>query len=231
MKASELVALDAAVGPGGLDAEAAVAQLRAADPVLGRTLERAGPFALERKRAPTLFYALAEAITHQQLSGRAARTIFGRVVELFPRTRGGPTPEQVLAATDEALRGAGLSRAKVASLRDLAEKAASGAIPTLAEARRLDDEAVIEQLSSVRGIGRWTAEMLLIFHLGRPDVLPLGDYGVRKGYALAFRKRALPTPAELAKRGERWRPYRTVATWYLWRALELPAVRKGAPGG
>jgi 3-methyladenine DNA glycosylase/8-oxoguanine DNA glycosylase len=231
VKASELAIVGAPAGRASFDPEVAVAHLRDADPVFARTLERAGPFALQRKQAPTLFYALAEAITHQQLSGRAARTIFGRVVGLFPRTRGGPTPEQVLAATDDALRGAGLSRAKVASLRDLAEKAGAGAIPTLAQARRLDDESVIEQLSSVRGIGRWTAEMLLIFHLGRLDVLPLGDYGVRKGYALAFRKRALPTPAELAKRGERWRPYRTVATWYLWRALELPTERRRVVGG
>jgi O-6-methylguanine DNA methyltransferase len=210
-----------AAGADGFDPRAAVAHLRAADPPFARTLERAGPFAMERKRAPTLFYALAEAITHQQLSGKAAATIFGRFCALFPRTRGGPTPAMILGASDEALRGAGLSRPKIAALRDLAAKAAAGEVPTLAEARRLADATVVERLSAVRGIGRWTAEMMLIFHLGRPDVLPVDDYGVRKGFALAFRKRVLPTPAELERRGERWRPYRTVATWYLWRALEL----------
>jgi len=118
------------------------------------------------------------------------------------------------------LRGAGLSRSKLASLRDLAKRARDGELPSFDEAAQLADEAVIERLTRVRGIGRWTVEMLLLFRLGRPDVLPVDDYGVRKGFQVAFRKRALPTPAELRVRGERWRPYRSAASWYLWRAAE-----------
>jgi 3-methyladenine DNA glycosylase/8-oxoguanine DNA glycosylase len=125
-----------------------------------------------------------------------------------------------LRVREEKLRAAGLSRAKTLALRDLAQKAKDGAIPSLAEAQGLDDAAIVERLTEVRGIGRWTAEMMLIFRLGRPDVLPADDYGVRKGFAVAFKKRELPTRPELEKRGERWRPYRTVASWYLWRALE-----------
>jgi 3-methyladenine DNA glycosylase/8-oxoguanine DNA glycosylase len=132
----------------------------------------------------------------------------------------GFTPQQLLRTSDEKLRGAGLSQAKLLSLRDLARKTVAGEIPTLAEAHRMDDEAIIERLSEVRGIGRWTAEMLLIFRLGRPDVLPLDDYGVRQGFAVTFKKRELPTRKELEARGERWKPYRSAASWYLWRAAE-----------
>jgi len=203
------------------DAEHAVARLGGSDPVLRRLIDAVGPFALELRRTQSIYGALVESIIYQQLSGKAAQTIYGRVCDLFPRSRGGPTPEQILGAPDAALRGAGLSRAKALALRDLAEKARAGAIPTLAKARRMDDAAIIDCLSEVRGIGRWTAEMLLIFRLGRPDVLPVDDYGIRKGFALAHRKRRLPTPKELAKHGERWKPYRTVASWYLWRALDL----------
>jgi 3-methyladenine DNA glycosylase/8-oxoguanine DNA glycosylase len=165
--------------------------------------------------------ALAEAIVYQQLNGRAAATIFARVRALFPRAHEGPTAEQILRTSDQKLRGAGLSRSKLLSLRDLARRAMDGQIPTLAEVHRMEDEAIIERLTEVRGIGRWTVEMLLIFRLGRPDVLPVDDYGVRKGFALAYRKRKLPAPRALMKHGERWRPYRSVASWYLWRALEL----------
>src|SRR4029450_6319536 len=113
-----------------------------------------------------------------------------------------------------------LSRSKVLSLRDLARRAERGEIPTLAQAQRMEDEAILERLAAVRGIGRWTVEMFLMFRLGRPDVLPVDAYGVRKGFAVAFGRRELPTPRELADRGERWKPYRTVASWYLWRAAE-----------
>jgi 3-methyladenine DNA glycosylase/8-oxoguanine DNA glycosylase len=181
-------------------------------------IERVGPFALELKKTSTMFAMLSEAIVYQQLSGKAAATIYGRVCALFPRAHQGPTPQHVLRATDAKLRGAGLSRAKVLALRDLARRSAAGEIPTLAEARDLDDAALVERLTRVRGIGRWTVEMLLIFRLARPDVLPVDDFGIRKGFAVAYRKRALPKPKELAKYGERWAPYRTVASWYLWRA-------------
>ncbi len=176
---------------------------------------------MQLKRTPSIFVALAEAIVHQQLTGKAAATIFARLCALFPHAHRGPTAERILRTPDDKLRGAGLSRPKILSLRDLARKAQDGEVPTLAEVHRMDDEAIVERLSQVRGIGRWTVEMLLIFRLGRPDVLPADDYGVRKGFAIAFRKRDLPTRRELEQRGARWKPYRTVASWYLWRAVEL----------
>jgi methylated-DNA-[protein]-cysteine S-methyltransferase len=207
-------------GAFGFDAAEAVSHLRAADPVLARLVDEVGPFRMELKRTPSIFVALAESIVYQQLTGKAAATIFARVCALFPRAHHGPTPEQILRVSDERLRAAGLSQNKLLALRDLARRAVAGRIPTLAQAHALDDEEIIERLTEVRGIGRWTVEMLLMFRLGRPDVLPVDDYGVRSGYALAFRKRTLPTPKALAKFGTRWAPYRTVASWYLWRAAE-----------
>jgi methylated-DNA-[protein]-cysteine S-methyltransferase len=215
----------AALFEGGFsfDAAAALAHLRAADARLARLIDAAGPFAMQLKRTPSLFGALAEAIVYQQLSGKAAATIYGRVCALFPRAAGGPTPAHILGASDAELRGAGLSQAKLLALRDLARHAAARQLPTLAEARAMEDAALVERLTAVRGIGRWTAEMLLMFRLGRADVLPADDYGVRKGFALTFKQRELPTRQTLERHAERWRPYRTVASWYLWRALELPA--------
>jgi O-6-methylguanine DNA methyltransferase len=207
-------------GSFAFDPDAAMAHLRASDPALGRLFDSVGPFRMRIDRVPNLFLALAEAIVYQQLTGRAAATIFARVRALFPRAHQGPTPEQLLRVSDAKLRGAGLSRAKLLALRDLASRASDGRLPTLAEVQAMDDEAIINRLTEVRGIGRWTAEMLLIFRLGRPDVLPVDDYGVRKGFALAFRKRQLPTPKALAKYGQRWAPYRTVVSWYLWRVVE-----------
>jgi 3-methyladenine DNA glycosylase/8-oxoguanine DNA glycosylase len=143
------------------------------------------------------------------------------VCALFPHAHAGFTPEQTLRMSDDKLREAGLSNAKLLALRDLAQRAVVGEIPRLAALREMDDEAIVECLSQVRGIGRWTVEMLLMFRLGRPDVLPLDDFGVRKGFAVAFGRRELPERAALEKHGARWRPYRTVASWYLWRAAEL----------
>ena len=205
----------------GFDWDVAVAHLRKVDPKLARIIDAAGTTPLELKKMPSLFGALAEAIVHQQLSGKAAATIYGRVCALVPRASQGPTAEHIIRVADTALRGAGLSNAKVLAVKDLARRAKANEIPTLADARLMDDAAIVERLTTVRGIGRWTAEMLLIFRLGRPDVLPVDDYGVRKGFAVAYKKRTLPTPQALAKHGERWRPYRTVASWYCWRALEL----------
>jgi 3-methyladenine DNA glycosylase/8-oxoguanine DNA glycosylase len=204
----------------GFDPRVAIEHVRASDAALARVIDAVGPFALELQKTPSLFGALAEAIVYQQLTGKAAATIFGRVCALFPDARHGPTAENILRVSDEKLRGAGLSRAKVLSLKDLARRAVAGEIPTLAEVRGMDDEVIIERLIEVRGIGRWTAEMLLIFRLGRPDVLPVDDYGIRKGFAAAFRKRELPARKDVEKRGTRWKPYRTVASWYLWRAAE-----------
>ncbi|HYU14556.1 MAG TPA: methylated-DNA--[protein]-cysteine S-methyltransferase [Candidatus Acidoferrum sp.] len=206
------------------DPAAALEHLRASDPGLARLFDAVGRFRMQLDAAPSTFVALAEAIVYQQLTGRAAATIFARVCALFPRPHEGPTAEQVVRASDRKLRAAGLSGSKVLSLKDLAQKTRAGEIPSLAELRSMEDEAIVERLTRVRGIGRWTVEMLLIFRLGRPDVLPVDDLGIRKGFAIAFRKRDLPGPRELEKRGERWRPYRTVASWYLWRALE-PATR------
>jgi 3-methyladenine DNA glycosylase/8-oxoguanine DNA glycosylase len=206
----------------GFDPEAALVHLRARDPVLARLIDSVGPFRLELQRTSSVFGALAQAIVYQQLNGKAAATIFGRVCGLFRNTRAGLTPEQILRASDERLRAAGLSRSKMLSLQDLARKTRSGELPSLSEIRALDDETIIERLTTVRGVGRWTAEMLLIFRLGRPDVLPVDDFGVRKGFGLTFRKKEMPARKDVEKRGERWRPYRSVATWYLWRALDPP---------
>jgi methylated-DNA-[protein]-cysteine S-methyltransferase len=218
-------ALFARDGALGFDPAAAIAHLRAVEPALARVIDAVGPFAMELKKAPSIFGALAEAIVYQQLNGSAAATIYARVCALFPRAHGAPTAAGILRLSDERLRGAGLSRAKLLALQDLARRDAAGEIPTLEDARRMDDAAIVERLTPVRGIGRWTVEMLLIFRLGRPDVLPADDYGVRRGFAAAFRKRGLPSPKDVAKRGERWKPYRTVASWYLWRAAERASRR------
>jgi len=211
----------------GFDPRVAVAHVRASDAALARVIDAVGSFGLELQRTPSLFGALAEAIVYQQLTGKAAATIFNRVCALFPRTPEGPTADRILRTSDEKLRSAGLSRAKVLSLKDLARRAKDREIPTLAEVQRMEDEAIIECLTAVRGIGRWTAEMLLIFRLGRPDVLPVDDYGIRKGFAVAFKKRELPARKDVERRGARWKPYRTVASWYLWRAAER--AKKKAP--
>jgi methylated-DNA-[protein]-cysteine S-methyltransferase len=205
----------------GFDPGLAVDHLKAKDAALKRLIQRAGPFRMQLQRTPSVFGALSEAIVYQQLSGKAAATIFARLCALFPKAASGPSPEQILRASDQKLSSAGLSRSKLLSLRDLALRTKRGQLPTLTEIQRMDDEAVIDTLTQVRGIGRWTVEMLLILRLGRPDVLPVDDYGVRKGFALAFRRPELPSRKELEQRGERWRPYRSVASWYLWRALDV----------
>jgi O-6-methylguanine DNA methyltransferase len=206
----------------GFDPDEAIAHLRAADPTLAKLIDEVGAFNMQLKKTPSIFVALTESIIYQQLHGKAAATIFARLCALFPRAHQGPTAEQILRTSDEKLRGAGLSRAKLLALRDLAQRAVEGTLPTLAEVHRLDNEAIIERLTQVRGIGRWTTEMLLMFRLGRPDVLPVDDFGIRKGFGVAFRKREMPKRDVVAKRGERWKPYRTVASWYLWRAAERP---------
>jgi len=208
-------------GAFGFDPIVAIEHLRAADPAMARVIDAVGPFRMQLKKAPSIFGALAESIVYQQLAGRAAATIFARVCALVPRAHEGLSAEQILRLSDEKLRAAGLSRSKLLSLRDLAQKAVSGEIPTLAQVQNMEDGAIVESLTHVRGIGRWTVEMLLIFRLGRPDVLPVDDYGVRKGFGVAMRKREMPSRDALQKRGERWRPYRSVASWYLWRAADL----------
>ena len=213
----------------GFDPGLAVAHLRASDPTLGRVIDEVGPFRMRLRPAPSVFAALAESIVYQQLNGKAAAAIFARVCALFPRGR--PTAGHLLRISEERLRGAGLSRSKLLSLRDLAQKAEDGVIPTFDGIRGMADETIIDRLSAVRGIGRWTAEMLLIFRLGRPDVLPVDDFGVRKGFAIAFDKSEQLSPKELAAYGARWQPYRTAASWYLWRVAERAAARKVMPLG
>lgn len=205
------------------DPDEAVTRLRESDDGLARLMDAVGPFAMQLRPAPSIFAALSEAIVYQQLSGKAAATIHGRLLALFPAGPRGYTPERLLALEDETLRGAGLSRPKVLALRDLARRAAGGELPTLGRARAATDEELVAKLTEVRGIGRWSVEMLLMFRLGRPDVLPVDDLGIQKGFAIAFRKRGLPDRAAIARRGARWAPYRTVASWYLWRANELPS--------
>ena len=197
----------------------AIAHLSAADRTLGRLIQRVGPCALSADRSRSPFAALVEAVAHQQLTGKAARTILGRVVALVPQRRF-PRPEDLLALPDDSLRAAGLSRAKVAAVKDIACKARDGVVPTARQLAAMGDAEIIERLTVIRGVGQWTVEMLLIFKLGRLDVLPIDDFGVRKGFSVAYRRPALPGKRELLEHGERWRPYRSIASWYLWRAAD-----------
>ena len=189
------------------------------DPVMKRVIRQVGPCTLKPARRQP-YEALVRAIAHQQVHGRAAEAILGRFLALCDGP-GFPAPEAVLALTPEAMRGAGLSANKVLAIRDIAEKAAAGVVPTRAAARRLSDDALIERLVPLRGVGRWTVEMLLIFTLGRPDVLPVDDFGVREGYRLAAGLDEQPKPGALKEIGEAWAPFRTTASWYLWRAADL----------
>lgn len=207
------------------DPELAVKTLGSADRVLAKLMAKVGPFRLELDEMLSPFEALAESIVYQQLTGKAAATIYGRVKDLY----GGrlPAPQKIIETPDQSLRAVGLSGAKTAALKDLAQKQHEGLIPTLPQMQRMTDAEIVSSLVTIRGIGRWTAEMLLIFRLGRPDVLPVHDYGVRKGFAATYGERdELPTPGELEKFGERWRPFRSVAAWYMWRALELPENKR-----
>jgi len=184
-----------------------------------RLIRDVGPFALIPRVRRTPFESLARAIAFQQLHEKAAESILKRFIALFPGRRF-PRPAELLAAHADAIRGAGFSGAKVLALRDLAARTLDGTVPTGREIKALDDNAIIERLVEVRGIGRWTVEMLLIFQLGRPDVLPVDDFGVRNGFRVAYRRRTMPSPKEVLRYGERWRPYRTAAAWYLWGAAD-----------
>jgi len=207
------------------DREAAVAHLRQADPILARVIDSVGPFALEPRGGP--FPALAMAIFFQQLAGPAARAIMKRVLDLLNTDEARFfTPEAFLAAADEDLRTAGLSRQKLSYLRDLADKFASGQLQE-DEFAALSDEEVIGRVSSVKGIGRWTAEMFLIFSLGRPDVLPVDDLGVRRGFQLTYGLDGLASPEQMRAIAEPWRPFRSVGTWYMWRSLGVALPEEG----
>ena len=218
--------------PKKLDHTSALAHLSSVDRKLGRIIAKSGECRLQMETTQSIFEALLEAIVYQQLHGRAAATILGRVKALFPdnsgrlRTRRGlvarfPTPQQIRDASPEMLRSAGLSQAKMLAIKDLADKTIAGIVPSARQAHKMSDAELIEHLVQVRGIGRWTVEMLLIFRLGRPDVLSADDYGVRKGFAKIHKMTELPKPKELLAYGERWSPHRSVACWYLWRAAEM----------
>jgi len=215
------------------DVDEACLQLAAADPKLAALIGAAGPFTLQLKSEHSPFEALLESILYQQIHGSAAAAILRRLLELFGDIH--PTPELLLAQPDEALRAVGLSKNKMLALQDLSRKTLDGTVPTLAAVRRMTDEEIVERLTAVRGIGVWTVQMMLIFRLGRPDVLPVTDYGVRKGFALTFKRlpkavvsRTKPFDAtmlanavEIERRARKWQPWRSVASWYLWRACDL----------
>jgi 3-methyladenine DNA glycosylase/8-oxoguanine DNA glycosylase len=207
----------------------AVSHLRRVDPVMAGIIERVGPCRFRVSDGGTHFDAITRSIVYQQLSGSAAATIHSRLIALYDGAA--PQPALLLATSDDALRGAGLSRQKISYLRDLAERAESGDIP-LETIHELDDEAVIDALTRIRGVGRWTAQMFLMFRLGRLDVLPELDLGVRKAIQIAYRTRGLPTTERVHRIGKCWAPYRTIASWYLWASIDmkdaLPVRRKSA---
>ena len=189
------------------------------DETLAGVIERVGPPTLKVEPSP-LFHALAHAITYQQLNGKAAASILAKWTALVPG-KAFPKPAAVLALTDDQLRGAGLSFAKIAAIRDLAAKCVDGSLPTARKLATMSDEDIVTALTAVRGVGTWTVEMFLMFRLGRADVLPVGDFGVRHGFQLVYGLPDMPTPKALTAHGERWRPYRSLASWYLWRAVDL----------
>jgi DNA-3-methyladenine glycosylase II len=204
----------------------ALRHLSRVDPVMAQLIRRAGPYAIKPERGTGAYEALVQAVAHQQLTGKAARTILGRFYALYGGDRC-PDPAHLIATPDEQLRGCGFSRAKTAALKDIAARSLDGTIPARRALARMKDEAIIERLIEARGVGRWTVEMFLMFTLGRPDVLPVDDYGIRLGYKIAYGRRTLPKPGVLAKFGGRWAPYRTTASWYLWRAVDLSRAERG----
>ena len=200
------------------NSSAAVAHLATVDVGLARCIETVGEFQLSVRRNRSVFEYLTRSIVYQQLSGRAAATIYGRLLDQFPYRR--IRPAQLLSKTVPELRAAGLSGSKCRALQDLSEKALAGQLPQTPQLHRMTEEEIVRSLTVIWGVGRWTAEMLLIFYLGRPDILPLSDLGVRKGYQRLRGYSILPTAEKLERAGRRWRPYRTVASWYLWRSLD-----------
>ena len=197
----------------------ATGHLSRIDPVMRRLIADVGPFSLKPKVRRSPFESLVRAIAYQQLHDKAAESILRRLIALFPERRF-PRPEDLLVMKVSAIRKAGFSRPKIIALRDLAAKTLSGTVPTGRMVKILDDHTIVDRLIEVRGIGRWTVEMLLIFQLGRPDVLPVDDFGLRNGFRIAYKKATMPTPKQLLQYGERWRPFRTAAAWYLWRAAD-----------
>jgi len=218
------------------DAARACEELAQADPKLGQLIQRAGPFTVKLKSQHSPFEALLESIIYQQLHGKAAAAILRRLLTAFGELH--PAPEHVLDTSDDRLRACGLSASKTKALRDLAAKTLDGTVPTLAAVRRMPDDEIVDRLTQVRGIGTWTVQMFLIFRLGRPDVFPVTDYGIRKGFALTFLRlpkskpfdaSMLATEDQLLRRGQKWKPWRSVASWYLWRACDLAGKKMILP--
>ncbi len=203
----------------------ALKHLSDVDPVMRRIIRDVGKYELtpETRRSP--FESLVQAVAHQQLNGTAANTILTRFKKLFPGRRF-PRPEDLARVTDKQIRACGFSHAKIAAIRDIAAKTISGVVPTSRQIVKLSDDEIVERLTQVRGVGRWTVEMLLIFQLGRPNVLPADDFGIRNGFRHAYKKPDLPTPKEILAHGERWHPYRTAAAWYLWRVADGTKTKK-----
>src|SRR5258706_14472415 len=201
------------------DLSTAMNHLTAKDEKLAELITATLPFQMDADPLQSPYEALLESIAYQSISGKAAATIFGRIKALSGNGRP-PSPEQMLKLRTSALRKAGLSGAKVMAMKDLARRTIDGIVPTREQAEKMSDAELVERLDSVRGIGAWTVEMFLIFNLGRPDVLPIHDLGVKKGWSVTYGKKHMPKPKELLAFGERWRPYRTVASWYMWRAFE-----------
>ncbi len=223
------------------DVDAAVSELRAADRKLGLLIDRAGAFTLRLPAQQSPFEALLRSILYQQLHGKAAAAIHAKLLTSFEPVSGlgkHPSAQHVLECPNEQLRAAGLSHNKALAIRDLAAKTVDGTVPSLARIKRMSDEEVVEHFTQVRGVGRWTVEMFMMFRLGRPDVLPVSDYGVRKGFALTFlglkpeqkvTPDLLPKPEVMERRARKWAPWRSVASWYLWRACDLAAGKAIQP--
>ena len=201
-----------------VDAEHVMKELSRADRHLARVIRRVGCFPTKKQKPQPPFASLLQSIVYQQLAGKAAATIFGRVKALG--ASGFPTPEEILALDETKLRGAGLSRQKIAAVKDLAAKTLDGTVPPLAKLRRMSEEKIHDRLTQVRGIGEWSVQMFLMFRLGRPDVLPIRDLSIQKGFQLVYGHEEIPKPQRILKHGERWRPYRSIASLYLWRAVD-----------
>lgn len=205
-----------------------IGHLCTVDSVLGSHIARIGPCQLKPDKRRSPFQALVQAVAHQQLNGKAANTILQRFVALYPHGNF-PTPEEVDRTHLRRITGAGLSRAKAAYIKEIARSALSGLVPSRNKIEDLTDDEIIARLTQIKGVGRWTVEMVLIFSLGRPDVLPAHDFGIRNGFAVIYRKRKLPTPNQVLDHGRRWSPHRTTAAWYLWRAVDLRKSQAPAP--
>jgi DNA-3-methyladenine glycosylase II len=212
-----------------VDTQHVMRELSRADRHLAKVIRRVGCFPTKRAKPQPPFASLLQAIVYQQLAGAAAATIFGRVKALS--ASGFPTPEEILSLEETRLRGAGLSRQKIAAVKDLAAKTLDGTVPTLGKLRRMSEEEILARLTQVRGIGEWSVQMFLMFRLGRPDVLPIHDLGIRKGFQRVYGHKDVSKPQFILEHGERWRPYRSIASWYLWRAADEERTKPGRMRG